>query len=260
MNKNQNEAFHKAKILIVDDEQAILLGLKRQLTARGYEVRTATGGLQALSEIEMNPPELVVLDLMMPEVDGLQVTREVRNRLHSEVPILVLSAREEEQQKVEALDLGADDYLTKPFGLDELLARIRVALRHNYRQQWASVPGQKSSGVLGNEQLTIDLVKHQVLSYGKEIKLSRKQFELLKYMALNHGKLISHRLLLQSVWGPEYINETQYLHVLVGQLRQKIEPEPARPQFILTEPGLGYRFHLPQPSLAEEETRPIITP
>lgn len=244
MNKNQTEPFHKAKILAVDDEQSILLGLKRQLSARGYDVRTATGGLQALMEIEMSPPDLVILDLMMPDVDGLQVTREVRNRLHSEVPILVLSAREEEQQKVEALDLGADDYLTKPFGLDELLARVRVALRHNERQQRVAIPGQKSSGVLGNEQLTIDLVKHQVLRDGKEIKLTRKQFDLLRYLAVNQDKLISHRLLLQSVWGPEYVNETQYLHVLVGQLRQKIEPNPARPQFILTEPGLGYRFHL----------------
>ena len=246
MNKTSTDTFYKARILVVDDEQAILLGLKRQLSARGYEVKTATSGLQALQEIEETPPDLIVLDLMMPEMSGLQVTREVRTRLHSEVPILVLSAREEEQQKVEALDLGADDYLTKPFGLDELLARIRVALRHSNRQQTGATQSKSNTGLLGDKYLSIDLAMHQVWREGKEIKLTRKQFDLLKYLALNTGKLISHRLLLQSVWGPEYGDETQYLHVFIGQLRQKIEPDPARPQFILTEPGLGYRFHLPE--------------
>jgi two-component system, OmpR family, KDP operon response regulator KdpE len=246
MNIDQSDPFYKAQILVVDDERSILLGLKRQLTARGYEVQTATGGIAALRLIEENPPDLIVLDLMMPDLDGLQVTREIRTRLHSDVPILVLSARGEERQKVEALDLGADDYLTKPFGLDELLARIRVALRHSQRLKDEAVQVQPTPTELGNEQLLIDLAKHQVLREGKEIKLTPKQFELLKYLALHSGKLISHRLLLQSVWGSEYGNESQYIHVFIGQLRQKIEPDPARPRYILTEPGLGYRFLLPE--------------
>ncbi len=252
MNKSQTEGNYKAKILLVDDEQSILIGLKRQLTARGYEVKTANGGLMAILEIEQNPPDLIVLDLMMPDMDGLQVTYDVRFRLRNNVPIIVLSAREEEQQKVEALDLGADDYLTKPFGLDELMARIRVALRR-VRLEAGVGNGKKEPGAIGDEHLTIDFSRHQVLREGKEVKLTPKQYNLLKYLALNRDKLISHKLLLQSAWGPNYSQETQYLHVFIRQLRQKIEHDPANPQYILTEPGLGYRFHLPYSTQEEED-------
>ncbi len=251
MSKPLNDGLHKARILIVDDEQAILLGLKRQLTARGYEVHTATGGLQALTEIETAPPDLIILDLMMPDLNGIEVTYQVRNRLHSNVPIIVLSARDEESQKVEALDFGADDYLTKPFGLDELLARVRVALRHQQQMSLTRRPTATQT-LLGDEHLAIDIENHVVRREGQEVKLTPKQYELLKYLALNAGKLITHRMLLNSVWGPEYGQENQYLHVYIGQLRQKIEPDPARPRFILTEPGLGYRFRLAE----SEETNP----
>jgi two-component system KDP operon response regulator KdpE len=242
---HQAGGIYHSRILAVDDEPAILTGLKRHLTARGYEVRTATGGVQALQEIEENPPDLIILDLMMPDKDGLDVTHEVRSRLRLTTPIIVLSARGEEQKKVEALDLGADDYLTKPFGLDELMARIRVALRHSQltgRNATGSVTPPK---LIGDEHLTIDLEKHQVIREGKEIKLTPKQYDLLKYLALNPGKLITHHQFLQAVWGPEYSHEVSYLHVFINQLRQKLEPNPAKPRFILTEPGLGYRFHLP---------------
>ena len=244
MNANQPKTFYRAKILLVDDEQAILHGLKRQLTAQGYDIRTASNGLEALEEIKKNPPELILLDLMMPGMDGLDVTYEVRSKLRNNVPIIVLSAREEEQKKVEALDLGADDYLTKPFGLDELLARIRVALRRAQRK--SSEDGSNFSSI-GDEHLTIDLTRHQALRDGKELKLTPKQYELLRYLAQNRDKLITHLMLLQSAWGPTYSNETQYLHVYIRQLRQKIELDPANPRYILTEPGLGYRFHLPYP-------------
>jgi len=238
------EDFYKAKILVVDDETAITQGLKRQLNSRGYDVQTASGGFEALRLIEDNPPDLIILDLMMPDLDGLHVTREIRLKMHSNTPIIVLSARGEQSRKVEALDLGADDYLTKPFGLDELLARIRVALRH--QQQVGSTPVNATlPTVIGNENLTIDLSKHLVIKEGHELKLTPKQYETLKYLAQNPDKLITHQMLLRHVWGPEYGNENQYLHVLIGQLRQKIEPDPARPQYIITEPGLGYRFRLP---------------
>jgi two-component system KDP operon response regulator KdpE len=237
------DSFLKPKILVVDDEQAIIVGLKRQLSSQGYEVRTASGGFKALEEMEYNTPDLVILDLMMPDLDGLQVTREIRVRLRSSVPIIVLSARGEQRQKVEALDLGADDYLTKPFGMDELLARVRVALRH--RQQLESPLMTSLPERISDDYLTLDLEKHLVLKEGKEVKLTPKQYEALKYLALNPDKLITHQMMLRHVWGPEYGNETQYLHVLIGQLRQKLEPDPASPRYILTEPGLGYRFRLP---------------
>ena len=233
----------------MDDEPAILYGLKRQLTAQGYDVRTASNGQEALEEVRKNSPEVILLDLMMPGMDGLEVTYEVRSHLRNNVPIIVLSAREEEQKKVEALDLGADDYLTKPFGLDELLARIRVALRR-VRQNTENTPNNLTS--IGDEHLTLDLARHQVLREGQELKLTPKQYDLLKYLAQNRDKLITHRMLLQSAWGPNYGNETQYLHVYIRQLRQKIELDPASPRYIITEPGLGYRFHLPY--LHDEES------
>jgi two-component system KDP operon response regulator KdpE len=241
MNTNKPTVNYKTRILAVDDEVTILLGLEQQLAARGYEVKTASDGWQALKEIEAFSPNLIILDLMMPGIDGLAIIQEVRFTLHKTTPILVLSARGDEQKKVEALDLGADDYLTKPFGVDELLARIRVALRHR-----PSNPAQEPPiNILGNEHLKIDLNEHLVFKDGKELKLSPKQFELLKYLAVNPGRLITHRMLLQHVWGPEYESETQYVHVYIGQLRHKIESDQSKPRYIVTEPGLGYRFYLP---------------
>lgn len=247
MSTHQSDGIYRARILAVDDEPSILIGLKRHLNARGYEVSTATGGVQALREIEENSPDLLILDLMMPDKDGLEVTYQVRSRLRLNIPIIVLSARGEEQKKVEALDLGADDYLTKPFGLDELMARIRVALRHRRISTTDMSGGSVAQPkMVGDAHLTVDLEKHQVLRDGKEIKLTPKQYELLKYLALNPGKLITHHQFLQAVWGPEYGNEASYLHVFINQLRQKLEPNPAKPRFILTEPGLGYRFRFPE--------------
>jgi len=245
MEKIQSSGFYKAKILCVDDEQPILHGLKRHLTARGYEVRTANSGIQALEMLEESKPDLVILDLMMPGKSGLEVIREVRLKLHLFMPIVVLSAHGDERKKVEALDIGADDYLTKPFGLDELLARVRVALRHYQEVSAAAYGGSEAfTRVLGDKYLTIDQENHQVLVEGKETRLTPKQYDLLHYLALNEGKLLTHQQLLKNVWGADYGHEVSYLHVFVGQLRQKIEPNPAKPRFILTEPGLGYRFRL----------------
>jgi two-component system KDP operon response regulator KdpE len=226
------------KIVVADDEQAILRMLTRNLTRRGYEVVTAADGEEALNRIEDNLPDLVILDLMMPRLDGLEVCRQVRE--WSQVPIIILSARGEEARKVEALDLGADDYLTKPFGLDELLARVRAALRRASQAKEAQAAG--NSPVYRSGELIIDVARREVTLRGEEIKLTPRQYDLLKYLAQNAGRVITHRSALVNVWGPEYGQETQYLHVFIGQLRHKIEPDPAHPIYILTEPGVGYRF------------------
>lgn len=230
------------KILVVDDEQAILRTLKRNLGGRGYEVLTASNGEEALAQIETHLPDLVVLDLMLPKLSGLEVCRQVRE--WSQVPIIVLSARGEEQLKVEALDLGADDYLTKPFGMDELLARVRVALRRA-TQLKNTAENTANSPNFVDEDLAINFARHEVMFKGQEIKLTPKQYDLLKYLALNAGRVITHRAALMSVWGAEYSSETQYLHVFINQLRHKIEENPAQPHYILTEPGIGYRFRSP---------------
>jgi two-component system KDP operon response regulator KdpE len=252
------EPSHKAHILVVDDEWSIVAGLTQNLLAEGYKVSAATGGRQALTEIAQNRPDLVILDLMMPDLDGLEVIKATRLGMGSEVPIIVLSARGEEQKKVEALDFGANDYLTKPFGLEELLARVRVALRYKTSRGGNNL--EKASALssllnspsapnwLGNWQLAIDLDGHRVLREGIEVKLTPKQFELLSYLAQNVDKLLTHKLLLQKIWGSQHNRQNEYLHVFIGQLRQRIEPNPARPHFIITEPGLGYRFRLPEAS------------
>jgi two-component system KDP operon response regulator KdpE len=229
------------KILVADDEKAILRTLKRNLSGRGYEVITASNGEEALAQIEEALPDLIILDLMMPRMDGLEVCRRVRE--WSQIPIIVLSARGEEPQKVAALDLGADDYLTKPFGMDELLARIRVALRRvsqlKENAQLTSIP------VFVDDDLIIDFVRREVMFKDQEVKLTPKQYELLKYLAQNAGRVITHRAALVAVWGPEYGGENQYIHTFVNQLRHKIETDPVHPHHILTEPGVGYRFRSP---------------
>ncbi len=229
------------KIVVADDEQFILRTLKRNLTGRGYEVVTAADGEEALVCIEETLPDLIILDLMMPKLDGLQVCRRVRE--WSQIPIIILSARGEEQQKVEALDLGADDYLTKPFGMDELLARIRVALRR--ASQLKSIRQQGAEPIFVDEDLTIDFARREVTFGGQEVKLTPKQYDLLKYLAQNAGRVITHRAALINVWGPEYGAETQYVHTFINQLRHKIEADPVHPRHIVTEPGIGYRFKSP---------------
>ncbi|MGQ0548467.1 MAG: response regulator [Armatimonadota bacterium] len=223
-----------ARILVVDDEPQIRRALTRTLEANDFDVRTVGTGEEALLALRWRP-DVILLDLMLPDLDGLEVARLVREQVAT--PILVLSARGEEPQKVLALDQGADDYITKPFGTDELLARIRVALRH--------AAGQPTDPVIEAGDLRIDLERRLVARGGEEVHLTPTEYEVLKYLARHAGKVITHRMLLQHVWGPEHIEETQYLHVLISQLRRKIEPQPARPQYILTEPGVGYRFRPP---------------
>jgi two-component system KDP operon response regulator KdpE len=226
----------QATILVVDDDASVLQMLKRNLTNEGYKVLTANSGIEALVSLEKNRPDLMLLDINMPELDGLEVCRNVRK--WNQLPIIVLSARNEEHQKVEALELGADDYLTKPFGINELIARVHVALRRVKRQT-----KNETISIFTFDDLTVNLEERKVLLSGEEIKLTPQQYELLKYLVINAGRVITHRAALLHVWGPAYEGETQYLHVFIGQLRRKIEPDLSRPRYILTERGLGYRFY-----------------
>lgn len=223
-----------ARILVVDDEPQIRRALIRTLEANGFDVRAVATGGEALASLRWRP-DAVLLDLMLPDMDGLEVARQMREQ--AGMPILVLSARGEESRKVSALNQGADDYITKPFGTEELLARIRVALRH--------AAGQPAAPVIEVGDLRIDLERRLVTRSGQEIRLTPTEYEMLKLLAVHAGKVITHPMLLQQVWGPEHIDDTQYLHVFMRQLRRKIEPDPARPQYIHTEPGVGYRFRAP---------------
>jgi two-component system, OmpR family, KDP operon response regulator KdpE len=223
-----------ARILVVDDEPQILRALETTLRGAGYEVDTAADGAGALARAAARPPEAVILDLVLPDRSGVEVCRELRMWLKA--PVLVLSAVGEERDKVEALDAGADDYVTKPFGIDELLARLRAALRR------AAAPGKP---VVEIGELTIDLDKRTVRRDGKAVSLTPHEFALLRYLAQNEGRLLTHRSILREVWGPSYQTESHYLHVYVSQLRRKIEPDPTRPQYLLTEAGAGYRLVAP---------------
>lgn len=223
----------KPIIMVVDDEPQILRVMRASLPARGYEVMTAPGGEEALDEIHKQMPDLIILDLVMANMSGLEVCRRVRE--FSAVPIIVLSAKEAESDKVAALDLGADDYVTKPFGLDELLARVRAVLRR-------LPPSEANPSLLSVGDLSIDADGRQVIVAGKEIKLTPKEFEVLKHLASRAGKVVTHRALLQAVWGTESTEQTDYLRVFINQLRGKIEPDPHHPRYILTEPWVGYRF------------------
>lgn len=223
-------------VLVVDDEPPILRFLRTSLAAAGYRVATAENAAQALAAIKAEKPDVVVLDLGLPDRSGFEVIAETRR--HSAVPIVVLSARSDERSKVEALDLGADDYVGKPFGIPELLARIRAALRHAFQAQ-GELP------VFTSGELMVDLVRRHVLRGGHEVKLSPKEFELLKLLVSHAGKVLTHRQLLRQVWGPAQSEEVQYLRVFVRGLRQKLEPDPTRPTHILTELGVGYRLQLP---------------
>jgi two-component system KDP operon response regulator KdpE len=226
----------KQRILIVDDEPQITRVLRRSLTTHGYDVHVAYDGESALQTFGDWSPDLVVTDLSMPNTDGLELCRNLR--AISQLPIIVLSVRGEERTKVQALDAGADDYVTKPFGMDELLARIRAALR----RAPATKPGDAVSPVLEVGDFRIDLENRSVSVREREVHLTPKEYDLMIYLVSHPGKVLTHRTLLMAVWGGESVEQTEYLRVFVGQLRKKIEPEPAAPQYILTEPWIGYRF------------------
>jgi two-component system KDP operon response regulator KdpE len=224
----------KTKILIVDDEPQILRALRAGLLAHGYDVVSADDGEEALDKAATELPDAVILDLNLPKLSGLDVCRGLRE--WSSVPIIVLSVRDAERDKVAALDLGADDYLTKPFGADELLARLRVALRHAARVAGPSEP------VVRVGEVMIDLSRHLV-KYGEdEVHLTATEYKLLAYLATNAGRVLTHTQILEHVWGPSYESETQNLRVFVSQLRRKLDPHSVQPQMITTEPGVGYRF------------------
>jgi two-component system, OmpR family, KDP operon response regulator KdpE len=223
-----------ARILVVDDEIEILRALQRSLTAHGFEVFTASSGEDALEAISQHRPDLILLDLGLPGISGLEVTKRVREQ--SSLPIIVLSVKDAERDKVQALDLGADDYVPKPFGVDEVLARIRVALRHAAQVQ----SGTEPSFIAG--PLKVDFAQRLVRVNGQEVKLTPTEYDLLKALIKNRGKIMTRRMLLSQVWGTGYGTESHYLHVYIGQLRRKIEPDPAHPRFILTISGVGYRF------------------
>ena len=226
----------KQRILIVDDEPQITRVLRRSLTTHGYDVRVASDGLAALQTFGDWPPDLVVTDLSMPNTDGLQLCRNLR--AISQLPIIVLSVRGEEGTKVEALDAGADDYVTKPFGMDELLARIRAALR---REQ-AAKADDAVSPILEVGDFRLDLENRNVAVKGSKVHLTPKEYDLMVYLISHPGKVLTHRTLLTAIWGGQSVEQTEYLRVFVGQLRKKIEPQPATPRYILTEPWIGYRF------------------
>jgi two-component system KDP operon response regulator KdpE len=220
------------KILVIDDEFQITRVLKRSLQANRFDVRTAADGESGIELFADFRPDLVITDLSMPEMSGIEVCREIRRV--SDVPIIILSVRGQEFVKVEALDAGADDYVTKPFGMNELLARVRAALRRS--------PEENSPNLIEAGDLRIDLSARRVFSGRSEIHLTPKEFDLLTLLAQNDGRVLTHRTLLSKVWGTDYIGQVEYLRVFVGNLRKKIEPDPSAPKHILTEPWVGYRF------------------
>ncbi len=225
---------HRPRILVVDDEPAIQRALGPLLRARGYDVEPASSGADALRSVAAGMPALIVLDLGLPDLEGTEVCRRIRAT--SQVPIIVLSARGAEADKVQALDLGADDYVTKPFGPEELLARIRVALRRVIGES------DEETGILRAGALTIDYDRRRVIREGVEIRLTPKELELLSLLARNHDRVLTHRAILKAVWGPNAVEQPEHLWTLVAQLRKKLEPDPASPKYLLSEPWVGYRF------------------
>jgi two-component system, OmpR family, KDP operon response regulator KdpE len=232
----------RARILIADDEPAIRRAVETNLVRHGFHVGTAETGAGTLDRVTTFRPDLVLLDLGLPDIDGLEVIRELRRR--TSMPIVVLSVRGQERDKVQALDLGADDYLTKPFGVDELLARVRVALRHSAR------PSGGTAAVFRTGGLVVDIEHRRVTSGGREVALTPTEYELLKAFVAYPDKVLTDRMLLQRVWGPEYGDEAHYLHVYVARLRKKIEADPQNPRYLRTEPGVGYRL------VSEQAERP----
>jgi len=228
------------RVLVVDDEPAIHRFLTPALLANNYEVLRADTGSEALRRIASEVPDVVVLDLGLPDIDGKDVIGRVRE--WSDVPIVVLSARDREAEKITALDRGADDFVNKPFGVGELMARLRAALRHRM-QRTGETPIVRIDG------LEIDIPRRRVCRDGEEVRLTPKEFELLGFFTRHAGKVVTHKQVLNAVWGPAHESDTQYLRVYVGQLRQKVEPDPAEPSVVLTEPGIGYRLAEPRDSV-----------
>ncbi|HXV22900.1 MAG TPA: response regulator [Alphaproteobacteria bacterium] len=226
-------ANNGARVLIVDDEPQIRRFLSASLNSHEYTVIEAHTGNEAIRLCTTAQPDLVILDLGLPDIDGREVLSRIRE--WSKVPIIVLSVRFDEQDKIDALDRGADDYVTKPFGMGELLARMRTALRHR-------IGANADSPLFSTGGLTVDLTHRLVTLEEKEVRLSRKEYEVLRVLVKHAGKVITHQQLLRDVWGPAHVNETQYLRVYVGQLRQKIERDPTQPRYIVTEAGVGYRL------------------
>lgn len=224
-------------ILVIDDEPQILRAIRTILTEKQFKVTTANRGEEGLALAAANEPDLIILDLGLPDMDGVQVCQQLRE--WTQIPIIILSVRDSERDKVAALDMGADDYLTKPFGIEELLARIRVALRHSASRN-ATMGAQTKVVKAGT--LTIDLAWHLVKRGDEEIKLTGTEHKLLAYLAANHGRVLTHQSILTHVWGEADADHTEYLRVYMRQLRKKLEEDPERPQYILTEPGIGYRF------------------
>lgn len=222
-------------VLVVDDEKPLREFVRRNLEARNYKVLCAANGLEALAIFESEKIDLIVLDIMMPHLDGLEVIRRIREI--SLVPIIVLTAMGEEIDKVRAFDLGADDYLTKPFGVGELLGRVKAVMR---RLQWTGLPISQDNLIRG--EIIVDTIKHEVYIRGQKIEFTPIEFTLLVYLMQHAGKVLSHRDILQNVWGTEYRDEVEYLRVYMGRLRQKIELDPLKPKYLLTERGIGYLF------------------
>lgn len=221
------------RILVTDDEPQIRRLLRTSLGAHQYQVLEAARGQEALAKAAEERPDLLILDLGLPDMDGLEVLARLRE--WSDVPVIVLSVRDREMEKVEALDRGADDYVTKPFGMSELLARIRATLRHRLQ-------AEVEAPVFQSGDLSVDLARRIVTVAGQEVRLTPKEYDILRVLVTHAGKVLTHQQLLRQVWGPGYEQETHYLRVHIGQLRQKIEPAPAQPRYILTEPGVGYRL------------------
>jgi two-component system KDP operon response regulator KdpE len=220
------------RVLVIDDEAPILHALRINLTARDYEVSTAADGAAGLAAMARDRPDVLILDLGLPDMDGTEVIRGVRG--WTSTPIIVLSAWGQESQKVAALDAGADDYVTKPFGMDELLARLRAAVRR-------AAPAA-AAPVVTTEHFTVDLSAKRVVSGGGDVRLTPTEWQLLELLVRNSGRLVTHRQLLEEVWGPGYVTESSYLRVYIANLRRKLEPSPSRPRYLRTEAGMGYRF------------------
>jgi len=237
--------MNPATILVVDDEPQIRRVMRTTLSNNGYTVTEARSGEEALEKIRSQSPDLILLDINMPSMGGLETCREIRNG--SDVPVIMLTVRNTERDKVRALDAGADDYVVKPFGMEELLARIRAALRR-------ASPGAPPPPFVSPE-LQIDFERRKVTVRGQPVRVTPKEFELLRHLVAHQGKPLSHRRLLQAVWGPDYGNETEYLRVFINQLRKKIEPDPSHPRYIHTDPWVGYRFESP-PAPSAKSSKP----
>ena len=220
-------------VLVVDDDKSIRRIVRAALEPQGFDVITVNGAEEAIEELHKSVPQLIVLDLVLCGASGLDVCRHVRE--FSSVPIIVLSVKSDEADKVKALDMGADDYLIKPFGMDELLARIRAVLRRSLASEADNAP-------VSIGELSVDLAQRRVMSSGVEIKLTPKEFDILRYLIAKRGSVVTHRQLLQAVWGSEYVDQTEYVRIFINQLRRKIEPDPHKPRYIITEPWVGYRL------------------